>query len=61
MINSVWELKVCGIEGMKLEREVQVKALVQVKETVICKLRGTGRVWSKASGWAGERFCRWNR
>lgn len=57
----MWELKVCGIEGMKLEREVQVKALVQVKETVICKLRGTGRVWSKASGWAGERFCRWNR
>lgn len=50
MINSVWELKVCGIEGMKLEREVHVKALVQVIETAICRPRGTGRVWRKTSG-----------
>ena len=61
MINSVRELQVCGMEGMRLEKGVQIKALAQVRETADFKPRVALVVWRKASGWAGGRFCRWNR
>lgn len=55
------ELKMCEMKGMRREGVVQGKALAQVEETAIVKSRGMGRMRRKASGWAGERFCRWNR
>lgn len=35
MINSVWEYKVCGMEGTRLEKGVLVKTLAQ--ETAVFK------------------------
>lgn len=62
MINSAWELKECQMEGMGMERGVQGNALAQPKDTAIFKSRKrTGGMWRKASGWAEEGFCGWNR
>ena len=60
VINSVWELQVFKMEGMRLEKGVQVKALAQVRETCLQAMGGSV-VWRKASGCTGERFHRWNR
>lgn len=35
VINSAWELQVCKMEGMRLEKGVQVKAVAQVRETSV--------------------------
>lgn len=47
VINSAWELQVFKMEGMRLEKGVQVKALAQVRETSVFKPWG--------ALWYGER------
>ena len=48
VINSAWELQVCKMKGMKLEKGVEVKALAQVRETSVF------RPWRAL--WYGERL-----